>query len=339
MLIWTLCFGTSVVVCCSFAGRLGQWLDVIDHPDGLRKQHARPTPLVGGIALMVPLVLLAGREALYRPGMGDIFGVLVVAGLGFMLLGLFDDRHQAAPNLRLLISVTVCSLLLLAEPGLRLKALEFGPLVIPLSVFSLPFTVLCLVGLQNAINMADGLNGLVIGLSIFWTICLLLYAPAPIIPFLSLMLMGLLILLVYNLSGRLFLGDAGSYSLAVSIGFLMIYVYHQADGVLPMLTVVLWLLVPVLDCLRVMAMRILANQSPVAADTNHLHHRLARCWPWPISVLVYLTVATLPGLVAALWPEQTGVMLLATLASYGGVLWVTRSRRLITLRDRGLTAL
>jgi UDP-GlcNAc:undecaprenyl-phosphate/decaprenyl-phosphate GlcNAc-1-phosphate transferase len=336
MLIRALCFGAAVVVCCSFASRLGQWLDVIDHPDGLRKRHARPTPLVGGIALMVPLVPVAGFEAMVRPGADGIFGVLVGAGLGFMLLGLFDDRHQATPNLRLLISVALCSLVLVAEPGLRLEQLEFGRLVIPLSVLALPFTVLCLVGLQNAINMADGLNGLVIGLSIFWTICLLLYAPPALMLYLSLLLMGLLILLAYNLSGRLFLGDAGSYSLGVSIGLLMLYVFNQASGRLPMTTVMLWLLVPVLDCLRVMAARMLAGRSPVAADTNHLHHRLARCWPWPVSVLVYLALATLPGLFAAVWLEQTEVMLLATLAAYGGVIWVTREA---TLRERKLSAL
>ena len=335
MLVWALCFGAAVVGCCSFAGRLGRWLDVIDHPDGLRKRHARPTPLVGGIALMVPLLLVTAVQALVLPGGDGIFAVLVVAGLGFMLLGLFDDRHQATPNLRLLISVALCSLLLAIEPGLRLERLDFGALVIPLSVFALPFTVLCLVGLQNAINMADGLNGLVIGLAIFWTICLLLYAPPALMLYLSLLLMGLLILLAYNLGGRLFLGDAGSYSLGVSIGILMLYVYHQADGRLPMLTVMLWLLVPVLDCLRVMATRMVAGRSPVAADTNHLHHRLARCWPWPVSVLVYLAVATLPGLIAAIWLDQTEMMLLATLIAYGGVIWVTREGgSLATLRRK-----
>ena len=332
MLIWALCFGVSVLLCCSFAGRLGQWLDVIDHPDGLRKRHARPTPLVGGIALMVPLILVAAVETVVRPAPDGIFPVLALAGLGFMLLGLFDDRHQAPPNLRLLISVALCTLLLVIEPELRLHELDFGVVVIPLSVLALPFTVLCLVGLQNAINMADGLNGLVIGLSIFWTVCLLLYAPAALIPYLSLLLTGLLILLAYNVSGRLFLGDAGSYSLAVSIGLLMIYVYHQADGRLPMTTVILWLLVPVLDCLRVMAARIMNNQSPVTADTNHLHHRLARSWPWPVSVLVYLAVATLPGLIAALSLEQTPLMLLATLAAYGSVIWVTRGEGSLTLK-------
>ena len=52
-------FGLSVLACCSLAGPVGRLLGVIDYPDGGRKSHARPTPMIGGIALMVPLLLVA----------------------------------------------------------------------------------------------------------------------------------------------------------------------------------------------------------------------------------------------------------------------------------------
>lgn len=324
--ISTLCFGALVLTCCSFAQRIGDWLDVIDHPDSARKLHARPTPLVGGIALMVPLLLMTGYEAVVRPAMVHEFMVLGFGGLCFMALGLFDDRHHLPPAVRLLISTGLCAALLLIEPGLQLVRLELGPFSVQLGFLALPFTVLCLVGLQNAINMADGLNGLVIGLCIFWVLCLLLYAPPTLHPFLLLLLGGLFILLPYNLANRLFLGDAGTYALAVSIGLLMLYTYHHSGGRLPMLTVVLWLLVPVLDCLRVMAARILANRSPMAPDTDHLHHRLARSFAWPRSVAVYLAIASLPGLLAAVLPAMTEPLLVLALGAYARVIWLTRTR-------------
>ena len=324
--ISTLCFVALVLICCSFAQRVGAWLDVIDHPDSTRKRHPRPTPLVGGIALMVPLLLVMVYQGVVRPDMAIVFLVLGLAGFGFMSLGLFDDRHQVSPGLRLLISTGLCTVLLLIDPSLQIERLDLGLVTIQLGLVALPFTVLCLVGLQNAVNMADGLNGLVIGLCIFWTICLLLYAPPELVPFLSLLLVGLFILLPYNLANRLFLGDAGSYALAVSIGFLMLYIYHSTHGRLPMLTVVLWLLVPVLDCLRVMVSRILANRSPMLADTDHLHHRLARSLRWPLSVLIYLALATLPGLVAAFWPALSEPLLLVGLGAYASVIWLTRPR-------------
>lgn len=333
MLISTLCFGISVVAFCSFADRIGRCLGVIDHPDGARKNHARPTPLVGGIALMIPLLAIAAMQGAVRADSWGVFAALAGAGLGFLLLGWFDDRRHTAPAARLLVSTALCAAVVALEPGLRLGTLDFGGLVLPLGLLAVPFTVLCLVGLQNAINMADGLNGLVIGLCIFWTTCLMIFAPDHLMLYLSFLLLGLFILLPYNLMGYLFLGDAGSYSLGVVVGMLMIYVYN-ASAELPMLTVVLWLLIPVIDCLRVMAMRLLAARSPLSGDRDHLHHRLSRRWAWPVSVLVYLTIAAVPGLVGALWPSTTVPMLLVALGAYGSVVFVTERERVRGPRGR-----
>jgi UDP-GlcNAc:undecaprenyl-phosphate/decaprenyl-phosphate GlcNAc-1-phosphate transferase len=330
MLISTLLFGASVLACCSFADRLGEVLGVIDHPDGVRKHHARPTPLVGGIALMVPLLWVAASEAFRLPGRDHLFLALGTAGIGFMILGLYDDRRHVQPAARLLVSTALCASLLIIEPSLVIERLDFGFVVWTLGVLAVPFTLLCLVGLQNAINMADGMNGLVIGMSIFWTLCLLLYAPPHLFPYLSFLLFGLFILLPYNLMGYLFLGDAGSYALGVGIGLLMIYVHNYAGAGLPTLIVVLWLLVPVLDCLRVMLSRLLAAVSPLTGDRNHLHHRLSRHWPWPASVIIYLALATLPGLAAAIWPSTAETMLVLSALAYTSVIWFTRSRECLS---------
>lgn len=325
MLALALVFCALTLGFCAFAGRVGVRLGVIDHPDANRKRHRRPTPLVGGIALMVPLVLVALHEAWAAPVFAHTFLGLAVAAGSFAALGWFDDRNEAPPTARLVISVGLGAMIVLMDPALRLTQIEVLSLSVPLGLFAIPLTVLCLVGLQNAINMADGLNGLVIGLSIFWTICLLIHAPPYLIPFLSFLLLGLFILLPYNLAGRLFLGDAGSYSLAVVIGLLMIVVYREAAGRLPMLTVALWLAIPVLDCLRVSFTRMMAGRSPMLGDRNHLHHRLSANWPWPTSVLAYLSLAAGPGLCAAIWPEMTPAMAIFAIAGYAAIIRLTRS--------------
>ena len=322
----TLGFGLIVAALCTFATPIGERLGLIDYPDGSRKRHHRPTPLVGGIALMLPLLPVTMGEAVLQPWWrADLFTALGLSGLGFLTLGLIDDRHHLAPRIRLLLSGGLCSVALLIEPRLMLTELDFGPFAVPLGLFAAPFTVLCLVGLQNAVNMADGLNGLVIGLALFWTLCLLLYAPDPLVPYLASLLLGLSILLPYNLNGRLFLGDAGAYPLGVGIGLLMIYVYNAPGSRLELLTVALWLGVPVLDCLRVMLTRLLAGRSPFEGDRNHLHHRLAGRWPWPRSVGVYLALATGPGVIAALWPTTTLPMLALGAMLYAMMLVATRN--------------
>ncbi|MGH6897228.1 MAG: MraY family glycosyltransferase [Geminicoccaceae bacterium] len=325
MMLSAVWFGLTVVAFCSLAGPVGRLLGVIDYPDGGRKSHARPTPMVGGIALMVPLLLVALVESIGHRGDGDIFNSLLLVGGGFLVLGWYDDRHHIQPAVRLLVSTAVFGAVILLQPDLALTALDFG-VVVPLWVLAFPFTILCLVGLQNAINMVDGMNGLLIGLSMFWTACLLIYAPDDLRPYLTLMLLGLTILLLYNVAGALFLGDAGSYTIGGTIGILMIYSYERANGALPMLTVVLWLLVPVADCLRVMATRALQARSPLGADKNHLHHRLARQWPWPICLVIYLSIVIVPGLSGALWPNLSLAMIVLTLSCYGGLLVLTQGR-------------
>jgi UDP-GlcNAc:undecaprenyl-phosphate/decaprenyl-phosphate GlcNAc-1-phosphate transferase len=325
MMLSALWFGLSVVACCSLAGPVGRLLGVIDYPDGGRKSHARPTPMVGGIALTVPLLLVALGESVRYGGAGDIFASLLLVGGGFLVLGWYDDRHHIQPSVRLLVSTALFGAVILWQPGLALTALDLG-VVIPLWALAFPFTILCLVGLQNAINMADGMDGLLIGLAMFWTACLLAYAPEQLRLYLALMLLGLAILLLYNVAGALFLGDAGSYTIGGTIGILMIYSYESANGALPMLAVVLWLLVPVVDCLRVMATRALRGRSPLEADENHLHHRLARQWRWPICLGIYLGLVVLPGASAALWPSLSLAMILLTLSGYAGLLALTQSR-------------
>jgi UDP-GlcNAc:undecaprenyl-phosphate GlcNAc-1-phosphate transferase len=334
MMLSAVWFGLSVFACCSLARPVGRWLGVIDYPDGGRKSHARPTPMVGGIALMVPLLLVALVEAAWHAPAAAIFPTLLLVGAGFLLLGWYDDRHHVRPGVRLLISTALFGAVILVQPGLVVTELDFGGVVIPLAIAAFPFTVLCLVGLQNAINMADGMNGLLIGLSMFWAACLLAYAPEELQLYLSFMLLGLLILLLYNMAGALFLGDAGSYAIGGTIGVLMIYGYQQADGALPVLAVVLWLLVPVIDCLRVMATRSLQQRSPLEPDKNHLHHRLARHWRWPICLAIYLALVVVPGSIGALWPESSLAMIGLTLACYGGLLLLTQAGRVAVREPR-----
>lgn len=283
--------------------------------------------MIGGIALMVPLLLFA--LAIMAAGNAPlrIYSSLVIAGFGFLILGWYDDRQHAPPGARLIVASGLFGAVILLQPDLLLASIDLGlgQLSIPLWLLSLPFTILCLVGLQNSINMVDGMNGLLICLAMFWVGCLLLYAPDHLVIYLQLLVLGLAILLPYNLLGALFLGDAGSYSIGATVGILMIYCHNQADGALPTLTVVLWLLVPVVDCLRVMVARILQDRSPLSPDKNHLHHRLARQWRWPICLVIYVGLVVVPGTVGAVWPEITVSMLALGASAYLGLLWATRA--------------
>jgi UDP-GlcNAc:undecaprenyl-phosphate GlcNAc-1-phosphate transferase len=319
------------VVCCENADRLGKFLGVMDRPDGGRKQHDRETPLVGGLALVLPLLVLELCWLLYFQSHTRLFSSLFIATLGFWLLGFVDDRCNLRPIYRLATSFALFGVILVIEPKMLLTRLDFAPLLPPieLGAFAVPFTLLCLVGLVNAINMADGKNGVVLGLAICWAYGLSEYTHENIRPYLYLLLVCLITISTYNWSGRLFLGDSGSYVVGALIGLQTIYFYHDPKTEFPMPTAAVWLLIPVLDCLRLMVVRVSKGRSPFSADARHLHHYLAKRISWNLALPIYLGLSAGPGFLALLWPQQSLQLMLLSVVLYFGVLAWARQAPLI----------
>ncbi len=326
--------GAFTLVVCAFATPVGGWLRVVDRPDGQRKTHERPTPLVGGLAIMISVCAMAAIQAATTE-FGPFYVTVLVALAAFLALGFVDDRKHIRPVWRLAASFILGLVVILSVPAFEISFLKFSflPRALVLDGWVGPiFTLLCLVGLQNAVNMADGKNGLVLGLSLVWTILLFAYAPAHLYPLLAVLAITLAIGLVFNLTGRLFLGDSGTYSLSIAVGLLAIYCYQVNFATMPADIVALWFLVPVVDCLRLMATRVLRGRSPFTSDRNHLHHILERLMPWRRALPVYLAMVALPNLMALAWPQQTLLWVLLTLSYYAFV--VGASHRIFAQQTR-----
>jgi len=318
---------------CLAARPIGHMLKVLDVPKrNGRKTHRRVTPLVGGLAIMVPFIVLACVEtALF--GTPLYFGLLVLAVV-FLGMGFFDDRGHLAPSLRLITAVGACAAVMFAVPELQLTNLDFafggfGPMP---AWAGGAFSVLCLVALQNAVNMADGKNGLVIGLSLIWIAALTYYAPAQLTPILLVLAIGLGITLVFNLRSKLFLGDAGSYSLSVVIGALAIYAYNThavSPGARPLTAdaVVLWFLIPILDCGRLIVSRILQGKSPFVADRNHLHHLLIQKMTSKQALICYFALVGAPIVISVFAQSYTPTLVLAEVGVYWATIWYLSPRR------------
>lgn len=316
--------GLSLLICLR-AKQLGERLGVMDRPDGLRKLHREATPLVGGTAIAVPISLLAAGLAVVAP-VGPFYLVLALLTAGLWLLGLIDDRRSLRPSLRLALSLFAGTAAMLAIPDLQVGHFRFSFLghALFLDGWAIPFTLLCLVGLQNAVNMADGKNGLVLGMILIWTVLLALYAPPHLSPLLWALGAMLAVVLAFNLAGRLFLGDGGTYALAILIGLLTVYVYNVGFDALHADVVALWFLIPVVDCLRLILWRAMHGRSPFSGDRNHLHHHLERLMPWSFGLPVYLALIGLPGYAAAVQPQFTLLWALAGLVCYAVLIGIGR---------------
>jgi UDP-GlcNAc:undecaprenyl-phosphate GlcNAc-1-phosphate transferase len=317
------------------ASPIGRWLGLLDFPDpsGGRKLHARITPLVGGLAvilsiLSVALLTIANRTTSSAVETHLLWFTFAVASM--YLIGATDDRFGLGPKIRLALAFIVLLLVVLYAPDFGLPFLRFSGSARTwfLDDAGQGFALLCLVGLLNAVNMADGKNGLVIGVCLIWSVTLALRCPAPLLPLLAATITTLAVMLYFNLKGRLFLGDGGSYALSGIFGLLAIYIYNHEFAVVRADHIAVLFAIPVFDTIRLMTSRVRSGRSPFAADRTHLHHFLADRWGWPRrGLFIYLTLVGVPNLLTLLMPALGLVWLGLAFAGYVAALAIVPRHR------------
>lgn len=310
----------------------GYWLrgvapkwGLIDKP-GARKVHTTPTPLGGGIAIWLGVLLpfAAGTiglalvhyeildsamlPPLAREHLGGLWRqlprlwVLLGAGTVLMLLGLADDRYGLDWKLRLGVQLAV-ALVCVTTQGWQLTAF------IGIPAITIGLSVVWIGALVNSFNMLDNMDGLsggVAAIAASMLATVLLLSPDPETNQPQLFVAGLLLVLVGAIAGflwhnrppaKIFMGDAGSYFIGFVVAvatLLATYAgYHSATrhAVLAPLCV---LAVPLYDMTTVLWIRLRAGRSPFQADKNHFSHRLVDLgFSKSQAVLtIYLTTAT-----------------------------------------------
>ncbi|MFQ5764820.1 MAG: MraY family glycosyltransferase [Rhodospirillales bacterium] len=253
--------------------RVSGALKLVDVPTP-RKAHPGPIPCSGGIAVtvgvLVPTLMWAPLD---RP-----FLHLLIAALIVVLFGIWDDRTGIDYKWKFLGQLVAA--LVVIQGGVVIEHLPFFGLD-PVPVYiSVPVTVLFLVGITNAINMSDGLDGLAAGCALLTLgmIAILSHQAGgqSLVLLLTLSIMGSILgFLRYNTSPAIiYLGDAGSQFLGFIVAALTIYLFENVNAVLSPALPLLLLGVPILDTIWVMAHRVRAGRSPFRADRNHIHHKL-----------------------------------------------------------------
>ncbi|WP_448579412.1 MraY family glycosyltransferase [Thermaurantiacus sp.] len=300
------------------ADTLGKSLRLLDWPDpkGGRKLHARPTPLVGGLAVVGATV-----AGLFLPDVGTglsviWFGLIVV---GMFLVGLFDDLFELSAPFRFLFAAGLLLLAILQVPDFRLSFLYFQgqeTLVILPGLLGVGFTLVCLLGFLNAVNMADGKDGLVIGQALIWTLVLMARLPAEQLPLLAAIAGSLAVLFLFNMKGKLFLGDSGSYAVSAIFGLLALHAWNHGFDAMRADDIAVIFALPVFDTIRLILHRLLSGKTPFTPGRDHLHHYLYARWGWPKPLPWVLALVALPNLGAILLPGTGLVWLGVTLAGY-----------------------
>lgn len=303
------------------AMRIGIRLGLLDFPDmaGGRKLHAGITPLIGGLAVVAASLLAIG--VMLAAGIGDRTSLiwLAITVAGMFLIGVTDDRFELRASIRLLLAVLLLLATMMRAPDFQLSFLLFSDqdqLTALPGLLGMGFTLLCLVGFLNAVNMADGKNGIVIGQALIWSLVLAFRVPESTLPLLAALAGSLLVLFLFNMAGKLFLGDGGSYSLSAVFGLIAIHAWNHGFADMRVDDVALVFALPVLDTLRLMAQRTLQGKSPFTPGRDHLHHYLYARWGWPRPLLWLLALVAIPNIGALLFPGTALWWLLVTLLGY-----------------------
>ncbi|HVV64055.1 MAG TPA: MraY family glycosyltransferase [Rhizomicrobium sp.] len=304
---------------------LGRLLRVIDHPDDGRKTHAQATPLIGGLAIMLPLILWA-VGALVWPRLVDgqsIPAAILVCGGGAALIGFLDDRSSTSPALRLaaLLALTVAALIV--SPQLLPAKFVWGHLA-PTRVapwLSYILVAIGMTGFVNSVNMADGQDGCVAGMFAIWSACIIVSGGGSTDDLAAVLLATSLAVLAFNLRGKVFLGGAGAYGVTFVFGLLILDLHNAWEVTAE--TIIVWFFIPIVDCLRLMIQRPLQGRSPFEADRNHLHHRLQERFGKTAGLGVYLGLVGSTSLLAALSYQLAPACLAILSCAYLGLMLIT----------------
>lgn len=270
-----------VLILMPLARRIG----LLDHP-GERKDHAIPTMLVGGLAMV--LALLCHVPFLPYLDLGIIPPKIYFMVVGLILValtGLMDDFWQL--SFKLVFPLQVAAALVIASVGgVTIDSLGdlFGYGKVSVASIQLVFTVICFIGVINAFNMADGVDGLAgsLGLTaVIWFAVLAVFAERMRIYALLLILAGALAgFLLFNLRtpwrarAQIFMGNAGSMSLGFLMAWFAITLAKNPGVQLYPITMVFIIGLPLMDLVRVMLSRMAQGHSPFVGDRRHIHHML-----------------------------------------------------------------
>ena len=257
-----------------FVAKLAIKIGAVDKPNE-RKVHTKIMPRMGGLAIYLSffaVLFLSHEMTMQHIG-------LLTGGTVLVLVGIIDDKTDMPAKIKLLGQIFAACIVVAA--GVRVEFMTNFILggVFPLSIFSVPFTVLWIVAITNAVNLIDGLDGLAAGTSIIAaaTMAISGYATGQTeMASMALILIGASLgFLKYNFHpAKIFMGDTGSMFLGYNLSVLAIMGFTKSFTVLSLVTPILVLAIPILDTLFAIIRRKMNNKPIFKPDKNHLHHCL-----------------------------------------------------------------
>lgn len=303
--------------------RLARRLRIVDEPLALpRKQHGRPTPLLGGLAVFVAVVAVVIVVVTTHGGLPGLFVTnrkllaLLLGGLVLMIGGVLDDRYRLRPTLQFIFPVLAAAIAVAGGVVIPYVRNPLGGILMISVVPGAVLTFLWLLGMMYTTKFLDGLDGLVAGMGVIATTLLMLLALRPELHQPDTALLAAIAdgaffgFLVWNFfPAKIFLGESGSTFTGFVVGALAVMAGSKVA------TTLLVLGIPILDVAWAIVSRLRSRRPLAVGDRSHLHFRLLDVGLSPRKVVLLLwALAALFGLSGLVLDTREKLLALGVLA-------------------------
>jgi len=322
--IFHILFISLSLILIKFRNQIASYMKIMDYPNSFRKLHLDPTSSAGGLILFPYIVF----SLIYLNYLSELSIKHLIMSLFLIVyfgaVGLIDDRKSLNAKIKTFFLLVVLLIVIPLDNNYLINSLIFKDLnhIITLNQGSLFFTVFCIFFLYNALNFADGANGIALGLCLFWISSIILISNTVSVFYVSVAI-SILLVFVPNLLNKIFIGNSGANLLAIVFSIIFTNLYNH--NYIYFDQIILLVFLPSIDLIRVVIERLAKNNSPLNADQSHFHHLLCKIINSRLVFIPYLTLATTPYILSFFYLKSY-IALIVGLVAYFVILFFLKNK-------------
>ena len=278
-------------------------IGAIDIPTDARRMHKKPIPRIGGLAIFAGFLI---SSLVFCELSSQLFAIWI-GGAILVILGILDDIFRLPALIKLVVQLIVAGIAV--SFGILIEHITLFGAHIEFGYFAIPITIFWIVGLSNAINLIDGLDGLSCGVSAITSISIFMvmlitgdFTSALITAILTGACLGFM---PYNKNpAKIFMGDTGALFLGYTLSIISVQGLFKLHTMLSFLVPISIFALPIFDTLVAILRRVLHGQSPFHPDRGHFHHKLVDMgFTHREAVKILYAISGLMGLVAVTYTD------------------------------------
>ncbi len=279
-------------------------IGAVDIPLDQRRMHKKPIPRIGGLAIF--FFGFTASTMIFCNATKELFAIWL-GGFVLVALGIFDDVFRLPAMLKFVVQIGAA--VIAVVNGVVIDHISIGGNYVMFGVWRIPITILWIVGLTNAINLIDGLDGLACGVSAISSaslFCVVLLNgdlhSAMITAILTASCIGFM---PFNKNpAKIFMGDTGALFLGFTLAVMSVQGVFKLHTVISFLVPLSIFALPLLDTTVAIIRRVAHGKSPFSPDRGHLHHKLVDMgFTQKNAVRILYAICALLGLVAVVFTD------------------------------------